>query len=133
MQQISPKKRVTKNELDAMNVKMEGLKEGLAKLLQERLPSGDKVIHENNEEDKRNMYYDFKDSNVGFKTHHILNIDMRKFYGKDMVTWILQMEQYFDLHDVQHTQKVHITSLYLEPNQFVWYRWIFSHKKMSLG
>jgi hypothetical protein len=46
---------------------------------------------------------------------------MRKFDGKDPITWILHMEHFFDLHDVPHTQKVHIASLYLEPNQFVWY------------
>ena len=39
------------------------------------------------------------------------------------------MEQYFNLHNVQNTQKVHIATLNLEPNQFVWYRWIFSHKQ----
>lgn len=34
---------------EMMNVKIEGLKEGLEKLLEERLPSGDKVIHENHD------------------------------------------------------------------------------------
>ncbi len=99
-----------------MNFKIEGLKEGLEKLLEERLPNGDKVIHENHDEDKRNMNYDSRVSNVGFKNHHIPNIDMRKFDGKDPVTWILQMEQYFYLHDVKPSQKVHIASLYLQPN-----------------
>ena len=46
---------------------------------------------------------------------------MRKFDGKDLVNWILQMEKYFDLHGVQLLQKVHIASLYLELNQFLWY------------
>ena len=40
------------------------------------------------------------------------------------------MEQYFDLHDMQPSQKVHIASLYLEPNQFVWYIWLCSHKPL---
>ena len=40
------------------------------------------------------------------------------------------MEQFFDLHNVPHTQKVQIASLYLEPNQFVWYRWICSPKSL---
>jgi hypothetical protein len=31
------------------------------------------------------------------------------------------MEKLFGLHDVTHTKKVHISSLYLEPNQFVLY------------
>jgi len=74
------------------NVRMEGLKEGLTKLLQESLPSGGKGLHENHDEDKINMNYDFRDTNVGFITHHIPNIDIRKFYGKDLVTWILHMD-----------------------------------------
>lgn len=65
---------------------LEGLKEGLTKFLQEMLPSGNKVLHENHYEDERNMNYDFKESNTGFKTHHIPMTDMRKFYVKDMVT-----------------------------------------------
>jgi hypothetical protein len=60
--------------------------------------------------------------------NHFPKIDMRKFDGKDPITCILQMEQFFDLHDVPHTQKVWIESLYLEPNQFMWYRWLCSHK-----
>ena len=86
-----------KVDMNARNAKLEGLKT----LLQERIPDSDKVIHENHYEDKRNMNYYFRDSNVEFKKHHIPNIYMRKFDGKDLVTWILQMEQYFDLQDVQ--------------------------------
>ena len=39
------------------------------------------------------------------------------------------MEQFFDLNNVQNTQKVCMETLYLEPNQFVWYQWLFSSKK----
>ena len=49
-------------------------------------------------------------------------IDMRKFDGKDPITWIFQMEQFFDIHQVPNLQKVTIASLYLEPQQFVWYQ-----------
>ena len=49
---------------------------------------------------------------------------------KDPITWILQMEQFFDLHNVPHTEKVQIASLYLQPNQFVWYRWLCSRKSL---
>ena len=51
-------------------------------------------------------------------------IDMRKFDGKDPITWIFQMEQFFDLHQVPNLQKVTIASLYLEPEKFVWYQWL---------
>ena len=117
-----------KEDMEAMmNVKMEGL----TRLLQERPPNRDKIIHENNDEDKRNITYDFRDSNVGFKNHHIPNIDMSKFDGKDPITWILQMEKYFYLQDVQLSQKVCIASLYLEPtSQFVWYIRLYSRKPL---
>jgi hypothetical protein len=41
------------------------------------------------------------------------------------------MEQFFDIHNVPHTQKVRIASLYLEPNRFVWYRWLCSRKSLA--
>ena len=63
--------------------------EGLTKFFQEMLLGGDRVIHENHDEDKRNMNDHFKDSNVGLKNHHIPKIDMRNFDGKDSVTWML--------------------------------------------
>ena len=67
---------------------MEGLKEGGTKSLQERLPNAEKVVEETHDENKRNVNHDFKESNVGLKTHHIPNIDMSKFDGKNSVTWI---------------------------------------------
>jgi hypothetical protein len=42
-------------------------------------------------------------------------IDMRKFNGNDPITWIFQMEHFFDIHQVPTSQKVAIASLYLEP------------------
>ena len=104
--------------------------DGLTKLLQEMLPNGKNVLDETHDENKINSNHDFIDSNVGYKTHRIPNIYMRKIDGKDPVTWILEMEQYFYLHNVQHTQKVCIATFYLEPNQFVWYRWLCSHKPL---
>jgi hypothetical protein len=121
------KKTVTKDELqEMMDTKMDGLKreimEGLKNFLIERTPESENVSHENHDEDKRKVNQEWRNSNFGLKTNHVPKIDMRKFDGKDPITWILQMEQFFDLHNVPHTQKVRIDSLYLEPNQFVWYR-----------
>ena len=84
-----------KDPMEYLKKDMEGLKEGFEKLLQENLPNGEKVVEETNDEKKINVNDDFIDSNVGFKTHCISNIDMRKFDDKDPITWILQMEQYF--------------------------------------
>jgi gas vesicle protein len=125
------KKIVTKDELQEM---MEGLKgeimEVLKNFVTEKTPESENAFHEIHDEDTRKVNQEWRNFNFGLKTNHVPKIDMRKFDGKDPITWILQMEQFFDLHNVPHTQKVRITSLYLEPNQFVWYRWLCSRKSL---
>ena len=79
------------------------LKTDLAKLLQEMLTNDERVIKETHDEKKINVNHDFIDSNIGSKNHHVPKIDMMKFDGKDPRTWILQMEQFFDLHNVKNT------------------------------
>ena len=90
--------------------KMESMKndikvdiEGLAKLIQEMFPNGQKIVEETHDEKKINVNHDFINSNVGQKNHHIPNMDMRKFDGKDPVRWILHMEEYFYLNNVKNT------------------------------
>jgi len=56
--------------------------------------------------------------------------DIRKFDGIDPVSWILQMEQYFDLHGVPLLQKLYIASSYLESDQLLWYKGLCSHKHL---
>ena len=80
---------------------MEGFKEGLTRFLQEMLPNGDKVFHETHDENIRNVNHYFRDSHFRMKINHIPNINMRKFDGNGLVTWILEMEHFFDLHNVQ--------------------------------
>ena len=82
---------------------MEGLKEGLSKLIQEIIPNGKKIVEETHDEKKINVNHDFINSNVGWRNHHIPKMDMSKFDDKDPITWILQMEQYFDLNNVRNT------------------------------
>jgi hypothetical protein len=101
----------TKANMEAiMDTNMDGLKgetmEVLKKLLIERPPKSDNVSHEIHDEDTRKMNQDWRNSNFGLKTNHFPKIDMRNLYGKDPITWILQMEKFFGLHDVPHTQKV---------------------------
>jgi hypothetical protein len=52
------------------------------------------------------------------RNHLIPIIDMRKFDGQYLTTWIFHMEKFFDLHQVPTLQKITLASLYLEPNQF---------------
>jgi hypothetical protein len=132
------KKTVTKYELQEMEAKLEakmdGLKEeimeGLKNFVVERTTESENVSHEIHDGDTRKVKQEWRNSNIGLKNNHVPKIDMRKFDGKDPITWILQMEQFFDLHNVPHTQKVRIVSLYLEPKKFVWYRWICSCKSL---
>ena len=109
-------------KMEGLQEDMEGLKEGLTKLLQKMIPNSKKLVEETHDENKINVNRDFINSNVGWKNHHIPKMDMRKFDGKDLVTWILQMEQYFDLNNVQNTQKVRTATINLEQSTFLWYR-----------
>jgi hypothetical protein len=132
------KKIVTKDEIQEMEAKLEakldGLKEEIMEVLKnfitEKTPESENASHEIHDEETRKVNLEWRNSNFGLNTNHVPKIDMRKFDGKDPITWILQMEQFFDLHNVPHTQKVHISSLYLEPNKYVWYPWLCSHKSL---
>jgi hypothetical protein len=66
--------------------------EGLKKFLIERPLESDNVSHEIHDEDTRKMNQNWRNSNFGLKTNLFPKIDMRKFDGKDPITWILQME-----------------------------------------
>eukprot|EP00253_Pinus_taeda_P016807 PITA_16807 len=92
-------------KIDGMDDKMEELKINMNKLLQEIVTNGERVVKETHDENKKNVNHDSIDSNVGSKICHIPKIDMKKFDGKDPATWILEMEQFFDLNNVQNTQK----------------------------
>ena len=85
--------------MDGLNNGMEDMKndlksdmEGLTKLIQQMFPNGEKIVEETHDENKINVNRDFINSNAGLKTHHIPNIDVRNFDGKDPVTWIIHME-----------------------------------------
>jgi hypothetical protein len=129
---------VRKDELQEMEAKLEakmdGLKEEIMEVLKnfvtQKTPESENASHEIHDEDTRKVIQEWRNSNFGLNMNHIPKINMRKFDGKDPITWILQMEQFFDLHNVPHKQKVRIASLYLEPNQFVWYRWLCSRKSL---
>jgi len=80
-------------KLEAINTKMDGLKgeimEGLKIFLIERKPESENVSHEIHDEDTRKVNQEWRNSNFGLKTNHVPKIDMRKFDGKDPITWIL--------------------------------------------
>jgi hypothetical protein len=90
-------------KMDSMEAK---LMEVLKNFVIEKTPESENASHEIHDEDTRKVNQEWRNSNFGLKTNHVPKIDMRKFDGKDPITWILQMEQFFDLHNVPHTQKV---------------------------
>jgi hypothetical protein len=93
-----------------LDTKIDGLKgeimEVLKNFVTEKTPESENASHEIHDVDTRKVNQEWRNSNFGLKTNYVPKIDMRKFDGKDPVTWILQMEQFFDLHNVPHTQKV---------------------------
>ena len=83
-------------EMEAkMEAKMDGLKEdimeGLKIFVIERTHESENVSHKIHDEDTRKVNQEWRNSNFGLNTNHVPNIDMRKFDGKDPITWILQM------------------------------------------
>ena len=115
--------------------------------IEENLPNGDNV-GQGTHDDRNSSHFEKPsfskhtprgfDSKIGStqgwfpRGIQLPSINMRKFDGKDPITWILQMEQFFDLHQVPNLQKVTIASLYLEPEQFVWYQWLCQQKKDTI-
>jgi hypothetical protein len=90
-------------KMDSMEAK---IMEVMKNFVTEKTPKSENASHEIHDEDTRKVNQEWRNSNFGLKTNHIPKIDMRKFDGKDPITWILQMEKFFDLHNVPHTQKV---------------------------
>ena len=106
---------------------------------EEKLPNDDNVVQGTHDERNSSHFEKLSfskctpggfDSNTGSNQGwfprgiQLSKIDMRMFDGKDPITWIFQMKQFFYLHQVPNLQKVTIASLYLEPEQFVWYQWL---------
>jgi hypothetical protein len=93
-----------------LDTKIDGLKGDIMEVLKnfvtEKTLESENAYHEIHDEDTRKVNQEWRNSNFGLKTNHVPKIDMGKFDGKDPITWILQMEQFFDLHNVPHTQKV---------------------------
>jgi hypothetical protein len=87
--------------------------EGLRNFVIEKTPESENVSHEIHDEDTRKVNQEWRNSNFGLKTNHIPKIDMTKFYGKDPITWILQMEKFFDLRIMCHIHKRYELLIYI--------------------
>jgi hypothetical protein len=80
-----------------LDTKIDGLKgeimEVLKNFVTEKTPKSENASHEIHDEDTRKVNQEWRNSNFGLKTNHVPKIDMRKFDGKDPITWILQIER----------------------------------------
>ena len=147
MEQIMEKKLEESMEIFLGNLekRMEKLEEGmdtivnLIKHTEKNIPNGDNEgqgTHDDRNSSRFEQPSFSKHTPGGFdsqprsnrgwfpRCNQLPKIDMRKFDGKEPITWIFQMEQFFDLHQVPNLQKVAIASLYLGIEQFVWYQWL---------
>jgi chromosome segregation ATPase len=80
-------------KMDSMETKIDGLKgeimEVLKNFITEKTPESENASHEIHDVDTRKVNQEWRNSNFGLKTNHVPKIDMRKFDGKDPITWIL--------------------------------------------
>jgi hypothetical protein len=84
-------------KMDSMEAKLDtkiyGLKGEIMEVLKnfviEKTPESENASHEIHDEDTRKVNQEWRNSNFGLKTNHVPKIDMRKFDGKDPITWIL--------------------------------------------
>ena len=83
-------------KMDSMESKVDGLKWEIMEVLRnfviEKTPKSENASHEIHDKDTRKVNQEWRNSNFGLTTNHVPNINMRKFDGKDPITWILQME-----------------------------------------
>jgi len=87
--------------------------------------------HSINEGETSNSTNDETNFNPTGSRNFFPKVDMRKFDGKDPLTWINQMENFFKIHQIPYVQKVMMASLYLEPDQFIWYHWLCTHRRKN--
>jgi hypothetical protein len=73
-------------KMDSMEAK---IMEVLKNFVTEKTPESENASHEIHDEDTRKVNQEWRNSNFGLKTNHVPKIDMRKFDGKDPITWIL--------------------------------------------
>jgi len=99
---------------------MEGLKgaltaeitEGLKQFLMEKLPEGDTISQEIQDEEQQRVTNSWRNSSFGSKTSYIPKIDMRKFDGKDPIHGYYRWSSFF-IYMRCNTHKRYALHLYI--------------------
>ena len=59
-------------------------------------------------------------------------VELRKFYGTKVFTWVNKIEEYFELHNIMDDKKtIHIANLKFEIRSYQWYQWVVKRKPHS--
>jgi hypothetical protein len=59
-------------------------------------------------------------------------VELRKFYGTKVFTWVNQIQQYFELHNIMDdNQRIHIETLKFEIKPYQCYQWVVKRKPHS--
>eukprot|EP01018_Ginkgo_biloba_P013059 Gb_07852 [translate_table: standard] len=95
-----------------MEEKMDGFMARMERLMGKRIEH----LEENSTEETLEV--------KGVKQCFLPKVEMKNFDGRDVRTWLSQMEQYFNLHQVPTDKKIPLASLHMETEPFQWYQWM---------
>jgi hypothetical protein len=60
-------------------------------------------------------------------------IELKKFDGTKVFTWVNQIEKYFELHNIMDDkQRIHIETLNFEIKPYQWYQWVVKRKPLFI-
>jgi len=63
---------------------------------------------------------------------HFTKVELRKFDGTYVFTWVNQIEQYFVLHNIMdNKQIISLETLYFETKPYQWHQWIVKRNSHS--
>lgn len=56
-----------------------------------------------------------------------IKLEIPRFDGKDALSWMFKIKQFFYFHCTPEAQRLHITSLYMEGEALTWFQWMDSN------
>jgi hypothetical protein len=127
--------------------KLEQMEQKILETLNGRLPEIDKV-YEGSQENKGSIHVEQLSNNNNFpggfnsnsgitygwspKGVNLPKVELRKFDGEEVFTWVNQIERYFELHNIMDSnQRIHIATLNFEIKLYQWYQWLVKRNPHS--
>jgi hypothetical protein len=145
IQEIERNMKENKEEIQNSMKEMQNSMSSICQALDERLPKGD-IKTQGNHENKGSIHVEQTANNKSFSNSesnsnsganygggpkfYFLKIELKKFDGTKFFTWVSQIEQYFELHNITDDKKrIHIETLKFEIKPYQWYQWIVKRKR----